>query len=135
MGVSTVGTKTTLLREATPPLRDFFAFYFGNYWLSLGGGTSGLSSCSNISIKDLIGFAAFFISVSRYASLFPSIFSNPRCLTSFSPAGVAAMAYHFWISYCLSNESAHLIALLMIKCPRSLSLCLSPVWCIDMLGM
>src|SRR5260370_22801429 len=60
-----------LLSNAICHLWNLRGIYY--YWLSLGGGTRGLSSCSNVSINALIGFAAFFMSVRRYASLFPSI--------------------------------------------------------------
>ena len=58
-------------------LMSAFACEFGSaswFWLPLGDGTRGFSSFSNVSINDLIGLVAFFMSVSWYASLFPSIF-------------------------------------------------------------
>ena len=95
--------------------------------LFLGDGTRGVSSCSIFLINAFIASVDLLKSVSTYASLFPSIFLKPRCSTSFLPSGVAAIAYHFFISCCLSNDAAHLMALLIMKCPLLLSFCLFPV--------
>jgi len=56
-----------------------------------GDGTTGLSFCSNISINDLIGFAALFMSVSRFAPLSIGpifVFVHPLCSDTIERAEV-----------------------------------------------
>jgi hypothetical protein len=81
----------------SPVISESFCERQFSFLLSFCGGTREFSSCSNISINDLIGFVALLKFVRRYASLSPSIFSNPRCWTNFSPSGVTGIAYHLLI--------------------------------------